>query len=173
MSGIWKASIIVENIHQSDTCCEELGLRAYNMSTIMGSIVNTIWESLNYVITSRENESSPWPLISFTSQLQFETWNDKLRDLQFLTSLDNPWADATTKVFFGMRSWKNMLQHFQFHRQVWSFGQTHGETLCFSCCASLGGKRIRDHHLYLSLAEYIVKFRSAFTLSVAVVCGWM
>jgi hypothetical protein len=48
------AKVLVKNQHQKDMCCDEIGLSAQNINTVLGAIVNTTGKV--YVNMQRERK---------------------------------------------------------------------------------------------------------------------
>jgi len=76
------ARSIIENGHPIGTRYDEIELRAHNIDTILGSIINTIEEA--YMNTEKERESPFPPPITFGTQNV-----DDPHDSQLLNKCEN------------------------------------------------------------------------------------
>ena len=60
------AKVLVKNDHQKDMCCDENGLSAQNISTVLGAIVNTTRKV--YVNMQRERKCPHQASTTFAAQ---------------------------------------------------------------------------------------------------------
>ena len=61
--------LVVQYKHFIDTCCDEIGLYAQNLSTISGSIVNTMGRIYATTQKKKKKKKSPRSHITFACQL--------------------------------------------------------------------------------------------------------
>lgn len=79
-----------------------IGLHAQKISNILSSIAHTFGRAC-VIKSQREGESSQWPLPTFASKFDFDTWNDNLYDT---------WFHPTVKIVYGVRCAHNRVKHF-------------------------------------------------------------